>query len=332
MSKKIAICGATGVVGKELMKCLKNIDFPISQLSLFSSPRSAGKVLKTPYGEKTVQLFEIAEVQKHDFVFLCVSGDFSKKYAQILTEKGAIVIDNSSAFRYEDDIPLVVPEVNAREALKSKLIANPNCSTLILAVVLYPLYQHFGLKKTIVSTYQATSGAGYAAMQELKSETANYIEGKKVNHDKFVHPIPFNLIPHIDVFKENDYTKEEMKIVWETRKIFGNNSLQISCTAVRIPTFRAHAESVTLETEKKIDIAQVREILQNAPGVKLTDDIKNNIYPMPLTASNEFDVEVGRIRKNEIFGDFGLDFFVCGDQLLKGAAWNAVQIAQIFLK
>lgn len=262
-----------------------------------------------------------------DFVFLCVSGDFSKKFARSLAEQNNVVIDNSSAFRYENDVPLIVPEINAVEAKEASLIANPNCTMAILAVALYPIYQAFGIERVIISTYQATSGGGKAAMNELKTETQNYLSGKPVTHQKFAHPIPFNLIPAIDVFQENGYTKEEMKVAWETRKIFGDSDLKLSCTAVRIPTFRAHAESVTVQTKKPVDLDQVREILANASGVKLTDDSENQVYPMPLTSSDQLEVEVGRIRRNEVCGDCGLDFFVCGDQLLKGAALNTVQIA-----
>ena len=194
-------------------------------------------------------------------------------------------------------------------------------------MALYPIYKHFGLKKVIVSTYQATSGGGKACMDELREQTHNYLEKKPVTHEHFAHAIPFNLIPQIDVFQDNGYTKEEMKVTWETRKIFNLPDLKISCTAVRIPTFRAHAEAVTIETEKEIDIEKAREILGQSPGVKLVDDPENLLYPMPLTSTEQFDVEVGRIRKNEVFGDHGLDFFVCGDQLLRGAALNAVLIA-----
>lgn len=329
--KKIALCGASGVVGRETLRCLKELNFPVEKIVCFASARSAGKELETPFGNLKIQEFSLETCRAFDFVFLCVGGDFSKEFARFLSKQNGVVIDNSSAFRYEKDVPLIVPEINPEAAKGAKLIANPNCTTAILNVVLFPIYKAFGLKKTIVSTYQATSGGGKAAMDELESETRKYLAGEKVSHQKFAHPIPFNLIPAIDIFQENLYTKEEMKVAWETRKIFGNDDLKISCTAVRIPTFRAHAESVTVQTEKPVDIERVREILAQAPGVKLTDDPQNQVYPMPLTVSENFDVEVGRIRKNEVFDEYGLDFFVCGDQLLKGAALNTVQIAQLFL-
>lgn len=326
---RVAICGITGAVGKETLGCLKNLQFPVSELSLFASARSAGKEIETPFGTKVIREFTVEDAQNHDVIFLCVSGDFSKEYAHVLSEKGATVIDNSSAFRYDKDVPLVIPEINPETAKNAKLIANPNCTTAILAVALYPIYKEFGLKKVIVSTYQATSGGGQEAMDELKEQTKRVLAGETATCEKFAYPIPFNLIPQIDVFLENDYTKEEMKVAWETRKIFGNPDLKVSCTAVRIPTFRAHAESVTIETEKPVNVERVREILSTAKGVKLVDDPATKKYPMPLTATEQYDVEVGRIRKNEVFGDFGLDFFVCGDQLLKGAALNTVQIAQL---
>jgi len=331
MSQKIGIIGATGAVGQEMIRVLKDRNFPISELHLFASERSAGKKLDTLFGEIEVELFSVEAAKKMDFVFLAVSGDFAKEFApQIATDDGAVVIDNSSAFRYDDDIPLVIPEINPEVAKTSRLIANPNCTTAILAVVLFPLHKNFGVKRAIVSTYQATSGAGAEGMAELENESKNYLAGEKVTHEIFAHPIPFNLIPHIDKFQENGFTKEEMKVTWETRKIFSAPELKISCTAVRIPTFRAHAESCTIETEKPIMTEAAREILANSLGVKIVDDPENSQYPMPLTATKKYDVEVGRIRESLVFEN-GLDFFVCGDQLLKGAALNAVQIAEILV-
>jgi aspartate-semialdehyde dehydrogenase len=330
MSQKIGIIGATGAVGLEMMQVLHDRNFPVSELHLFASERSAGKTLSTPFGEKTVELFSVAAAKKMDFVLLAVSGSFAKEYAPQIAEE-AVVIDNSSAFRYEDKIPLVVPEINADAIQNAKLIANPNCTTAILAVALYPLHHEFGVKRAIVSTYQATSGAGAQAMQELEEQTKNYLAGKKVANEKFTYPIPFNIIPHIDSFEENGYTREEMKVTWETQKIFNEPDFLISCTAVRIPTFRAHAESATIETEKPINPEVAREVLQSAAGVKVVDNPAELQYPMPLTATKQFDVEVGRIRQSLVFGENGLDFFVCGDQLLKGAALNAVQIAEKIL-
>lgn len=321
---KVAICGITGAVGMEVLGVLKKLNFPISELNLYASARSAGKEIEG----NIVKEFTVEDAKNNDFIFLCVSGEFSLEHGRALAEGGGVVIDNSSAFRYEQDVPLVVPEINGSSIGDAKLIANPNCTTAILAVALYPIYKEFGLKRVIVSTYQATSGAGQPAMDELKEQTQIVLNGEEATCENFSYPIPFNLIPQIDKFQENGYTKEEMKVAWETRKIFGSADLPVSCTAVRIPTFRAHAESVTIETEKPVNVDRVRELMEAAAGVKLVDDVENAKYPMPLTATGQYDVEVGRIRKNDIFGEHGLDFFVCGDQLLKGAALNAVQIAE----
>ncbi len=330
---KIGICGATGAVGKEVIDVLFKRGFKVDELNLYASERSAGKVNKTPFGDVTLKEFSLDEAARNKIVFFCVSGEFSLQYGRDLAARGVIVIDNSSAFRMDLDVPLIVPEINPEMVHGHNLIANPNCTTAILAVALYPIYLHFGLKKVIVSTYQATSGAGQPAMDELMEQSRVVLDGGAPTATEFAYPIPFNLIPQIDKFQENGYTKEEMKVAWETRKIFGNENLAISCTAVRIPTLRAHSESVTIETERPVTVSAVKELLLKAPGVRLVDDIVSSPakYPMPLTASGQYDVEVGRIRQNLVFGEHGLDFFVCGDQLLKGAALNAVQIAELVI-
>lgn len=326
--KKIGIVGATGAVGKEILQVLFDRKFPIGELLLLASERSAGKEIETPFGKKNIVPFSLDSVRGLDIVFLAVGGDFAKEYARAIGEAGPVVIDNSSAFRYESEIPLVIPQINGEGMKGKKLISNPNCTTAILAMPLFPIYKAFGLKKVIVSTYQATSGAGAPGMEELERETRNFLEGKEVSHQVFAHPIAFNLIPQIDIFLENGYTKEEMKVAWEIKKIFSAPNIAISCTAVRIPILRAHSESVTIETEKPVDIDRIREILSHADGVDLVDDVQNKKYPMPLTATKKYNVEVGRIRKNDVFGEYGLDFFVSGDQLLRGAALNAVEIAE----
>lgn len=326
----VGIVGATGAVGAELIRVLADLNYPVGTLHLFASERSAGKTIKTPFGDTAIQPFSLDAAAKMDVVFLAVSGDFAKEYAPQLAKK-TLVIDNSSAFRYDAAVPLVVPEINAAAAKGARLIANPNCTTAILAVALYPLHKEFGVKRCIVSTYQASSGAGAEGMAELLEQTRNHLDGKPVENKVFAHPLPFNLIPHIDSFQDNGYTREEMKVVWETRKIFGAPDMPISCTAVRVPTLRVHSEAVTIETEKPITPQAARAILAKAPGVTLLDDPAKLVYPMPLTATGQYDCEVGRIRQNLVFGDHGLDFFVCGDQLDKGAALNAVQIAQLFL-
>ena len=329
---RVGVFGATGAVGREIVQVLGDRKFPLTELKLYSSPRSAGTVMKTPLGEKTVEAFFPEAGRGLDFALMSVSGDFSREHARNLAAQGAIVVDNSSALRLEDDVPLVVPEVNAAAIGKARLVANPNCTTAILVVALEPLRQAFGLKRVIVSTYQAASGAGADGMAELLDETKRVLlEGGTAQAKVFRHPLPFNVIPHIDSFQPNGYTKEEMKVAWESRKIMGVPGLPISCTAVRIPTLRVHAEAVTIETERPCTPEQARAVLAKAAGVKVVDDPANALYPMPITATGQYDVEAGRIRRNDVFGDCGLDFFLCGDQLLKGAALNAVQIAERML-
>ena len=335
MSFLVGIAGATGAVGQDVIGVLHKRRFPVRELKLFGSERSAGQTMETPFGAQKVTAFDLEQARQCDVVFLCVSGDFSKEFAKKLAEKtpnGPIVIDNSSAFRYDDDVPLVVPEINAYAARSARLIANPNCTTAIASVVLWPLHQQFGLKKIIMSTYQASSGAGAKGMDELVAGAKTHLAGGKVDNKIFAHPLPFNVIPHIDAFQENGFTKEEMKVAWETRKIFNAPDIAISCTCVRVPTLRVHAEAITIETEKPITPDAARQILKSAPGVKLVDDPAQKLYPMPITATEQYDVEAGRIRQSLVFGDNGLDLFVAGDQLLKGAALNAVQIAEVLLK
>jgi len=328
----VGIVGATGAVGLEVVSCLHRRSFPLSSLKLFASARSAGKIVSTEYGDLVVEEFTVEEARKCQYVFLAVSGDFALQYGkEISAGDGPYVIDNSSAFRYMPEIPLVVPEINSHVLTKdTKLIANPNCTTAIAAVALYPLHVQFKIKKIIMSTYQAASGAGAEGMEELLQGTAAKIKGEEYPNSIFAHPLPFNLIPHIDKFQDNGYTKEEMKVVWETLKIFEltGEQCKVSCTAVRIPIMRAHSESITIETEKPITAEKAREILAETPGVRLVDDPACNQYPMPINATNSFDVEVGRIRDSLIFAPNGLDLFVSGDQLLRGAALNAVLIAE----
>jgi aspartate-semialdehyde dehydrogenase len=326
----VGIVGATGAVGAELISVLARRRFPIDRLDLFASERSAGKTTTTPWGEKTLTEFSVAAAGACDLVFLAVSGSFAEQHAPELA-KSTLVIDNSSAFRYRDDVPLVVPEINADTIGKSTLIANPNCTTAVLVVALAPIAEAFGLERVIVSSYQATSGAGQAGMEELTRETGRVLAGETAERSVFQHPIAFNLIPHIDVFQPNGYTKEEMKVVWESRKILRLPDLKLSCTAVRVPTLRVHSEAVTIETTRPATPDQIRTLLARAAGVQVVDDPSANLYPMPLTATGKDAVEVGRIRHNPVFGDHGIDLFLCGDQLLKGAALNAVQIAEAAL-
>jgi aspartate-semialdehyde dehydrogenase len=329
---KVGVVGVTGAVGQEIIDVLGNRGFPVSELKLFASARSAGKEMSTPFGDLAIEEFTLDAARACDVVFLAVSGDFALEWAEKIAEgeDGALVIDNSSAFRYTDGIPLVVPEINADAARKSKkkLVANPNCTTAIALMALAPLHKEFGIKRCIMSTYQAASGAGAPGMKELEDGTAAYVKGDAVSNSVFAHQLPFNVIPHIDKFLDDKYTKEERKVTWETRKIMDLPDLPVSCTCVRIPTLRAHAESITIETEKPVEMEKAYEVLNAAPGVVVTDDISQNLYPMPITASKKYDVEVGRLRPNDVFGDNGLDMFVVGDQLLRGAALNAVLIAE----
>jgi len=332
MALRVAIFGATGMVGRELIRVLHKRAFPFASLRVFASERSAGKQLETPWGTKTIELADMADFTEFDLAFFAIGGGWPKEFAPRAVVAGCTVIDNSSTFRYDDSVPLVIPEINPDAIGNSKLIANPNCTTAIAAIPLWHIYTRYGLQKVIISTYQATSGAGNGGMAELEQATRRALAGEEPGCSVFKHPIAFNLIPHIDSFQENQYTREEMKVVWETRKIFGDQALPISCTCVRIPTMRAHAESIVVESRDPVDPAEIREFFRDIPGIVVKDDVDNCVYPMPLTASEQFDVEVGRIRRSLIFGDRGLEFFVCGDQILKGAALNAVQIGELLLK
>jgi aspartate-semialdehyde dehydrogenase len=323
----VGVVGATGAVGSELVKVLHDRKFPLSELKLFASERSADRTLETGFGAMSVRRFELEAARPCDIVFLCVSGDFAREYARRLAER-SLVIDCSSALRLQPDVPLVIPEINAEAARGHRLIANPNCTMAIAAVALWPLHEAFRLKKVIVASYQAASGAGAEGMSELVAGAGDYLAGRPVPHKAFPQPLAFNVVPQVDRFFDNGYTFEEMKVCWELRKVFGEPELPVSCTAVRVPTLRAHAEAITIETEKPVTPEAARAVLATAAGVRVVDDPANSAYPMPITASARDDVEVGRIRTSLIFGAHGLDLFVCGDQLLKGAALNAVQIAE----
>lgn len=328
---RFSIIGATGIVGQEMISCLEKRRVNVTQLRLAASSRSAGKIIETAFGKIKVEAISEDIFRNSDISLFAAGSQISLEWAKKAAGLGSIVIDNSSAFRYEKNVPLVVPEINPQEAFKHKgIIANPNCTTAIAAIPLWVIEKNFGLKKIIISTYQAASGAGKEAMEELGDQTRNYAQGKKLEVKNFQHQLLFNIIPHIDAFQKNKYTKEEMKVVWETKKIFGNPDIAISCTAVRIPVMRAHSESIVVETKKPISPQKISRIFQKTPGIKVLDQPEKNIYPMPLNASGDFDVHVGRIRQNLVFGKFGLEFFVSGDQILKGAALNAVQIAELF--
>ncbi len=328
---KLAIVGASGAVGHELLAVLEKSDLKYDQLRLYASPRSAGTVLECRGQKLTVEVMPEGKIDA-DVILASAGGSISKSQAPIWAAGGAVVIDNSSAFRYDDAIALIVPEINgdvllAHDWSKGGIVANPNCTTAIAVMALDPIHRKYGIKRAIISTYQATSGAGAKGMSELLEQTRNALDNKPVTNEVFAHSIVFNVIPHIDSFQENGYTKEEMKVAWETRKIMRAPSIRLSCTAVRIPTLRTHSESITLDLEQPAQPDDVRALLETAAGVEVRDDPSQKLYPMPLTASGKYDVEVGRIRASEVF-DGGIDLFVAGDQLLKGAALNAVQIAE----
>lgn len=325
---EVAILGATGAVGQELIAILAERAPDLGRLTCYASARGGKRTLELAGRSVAVEPYAREAIRPGTLVFMAVSGDFAKAEAPALVERGALVIDNSSAFRYDPAVPLVVPEVNAEALGEARLIANPNCTTAILVVALAPLQRAFGLKRVIVSSYQAASGAGAAGMEELRLGVARELAGERAPAEVFAHPLAFNVIPHIDSFQDNGYSREEMKVTWESRKILGLPELPLSCTAVRVPTLRAHAEAATLETERACSPEAARAVLAEAPGVLLVDEPGARRYPMPLTASGRDPVEVGRIRQSLVFGDHGLDLFLVGDQLRKGAALNAVQIAE----
>ncbi len=330
----VGVIGATGIVGSEIVRLLSARKFPISNLQLYSTERAVRNqafVCDKRLGNITLEVFDFEAAKKHDIVFVAVSNEFSLAWCKKLSDAGVLVIDNSSQFRYDEDVPLIVPEINMQAARGCKLIANPNCTTAIALMALYPIHKEYKLKRVIVSTYQAASGAGASGLEELKNGMKQIVNDEPVVNRIFAYPLPYNIIPQIDAFMENSYTKEEMKVVWEIKKIIGDSDVKISCTAVRVPVLRSHSASITIETEKEINADDVHDLLSNCTGVDVVDDTENKMYPMPLTATNKNNIEVGRIRENLVFGHHGLDLFVSGDQILRGAALNAVIIAEQYI-
>lgn len=330
----VAVVGATGAVGIEMIQTLEKRNFPVRNLRLFASERSVGKKLKFRDSDVPVELLTADVFRGIDFALFSAGASRSKEFAPAAVRAGCVVIDNSSAFRLEPDVPLVVPEVNAEDARKHKgLIANPNCSTAIMLVAVYPLHRVNPVRRIVVSTYQAASGAGAKAMAELEEQTAKLLRGEtNLRAEALPQRIAFNLFPHVDVFLDNGYTKEEMKFVHEARKIMHHPTLKITATCVRVPVYRAHSEAINIEFERPMTAAEARAILEKAPGVKVVDDPANKKYPMPIDASGQYDCLVGRIRQDISRDDGrGIDLFVSGDQLLKGAALNAVQIAELLI-
>lgn len=328
-AKHLAIVGATGAVGEELLRVLERRNFPIASLRLLASPRSVGTQLSF-CGEKiSVELLEERSFEGVDIALFSAGGDISKKYAPHAVEAGAVVVDNSSAFRMDPTVPLVVPEINPQDVEHHHgIIANPNCSTLIALMALYPLHQAFGLRRVIASTYQAVSGTGARGIEELRSQVAVISEGGAITPEVYPHQIAFNLLPHVDVFLESGYTREEMKFQNEGRRIMHLPTFQASITCVRVPVYRAHSLSIHAEFDKAVSLAEAQEALLAAPGVDLIDDPARALYPMPLEAQGLDHCHVGRLRLDCALSN-ALAFWVCGDQLLKGAALNAVQIAEL---
>ncbi len=323
--------GATGVVGAEIRSILEQRDFPLSSLKLLASSRSAGKQLEFRGEKITVEELKPESFEGVDIVLASAGGSVSKQFAPEAVKRGAVVVDNTSAFRMEPDVPLVVPEVNPH-AIKDHngIIANPNCSTIQMVVVMKPLHDFARIKRVVVSTYQAVSGTGLKAMEELREQTRALQGGGEYAPSVYPHQIAFNALPHIDVFLENGYTKEEMKMVNETKKIMEDDSIQVTATTVRIPVYRGHSESVNIEFASGITAEQAREILSKAPGIKVVDDPQKNLYPLATDCDGLDDTFVGRIRADDTVAH-GLNMWIVSDNLRKGAALNAVQIAEYLI-
>lgn len=327
----VAVVGATGAVGGEMIKVLEERKFPLGSLIPLASEDSLGKFITFKDEEIPVRVLDRDSFRNVHIALFSAGNAISREYAPVAAKAGAVVIDNSSAFRMEPDIPLVVPEVNPERIAdyrKRGIIANPNCSTIQLVVVLNPLHRRYGIKRVVVSTYQSTSGAGIEAMEELSRQTVALFSQGEVKAEVFPHRIAFNCIPHIDSFLESGFTKEEAKVIFETKKIMGDDSILVTATAVRVPVFYSHSESVNIELKNAVSAEQARELLKGSPGVKLLDDPANNVYPMAISATGTDDVFVGRIREDKTV-PHGLDLWIVADNLRKGAALNAVQIAEI---
>jgi len=329
-SYNVAVAGATGAVGVEMVKTLEKRNFPVKNLKLLASARSAGKTMDFKGEKVVIEEMTPDSFKGVDVALFSAGSDISREYRKAVVDAGAVMIDNSSAFRMEDDVPLVIPEVNPEDIAKHNgVIANPNCSTIIMLVAVAPLHRAKKLRRLVAATYQATSGAGAKGMAELDLQTRQILNGEAIEPKAFAHRIAFNLIPHIDSFYDNGYTKEELKMLNESRKMLHDDSIQVSCTCVRVPVMRAHSEALNLEFAEEITPEEARAILASAPGVKVVDDPASKLYPMPIDATELYDVLVGRIRQDISRNDKrGLDIFVSGDQVLKGAALNAVQIAE----
>lgn len=331
-SYRLAILGATGAVGTELLELLEHRNFPLADLKLLASERSAGKTLQFRGENIPVESVSDRAFDNLDIVLASAGGSTSKTWAATAVAKGAVVIDNSSAFRMHPEVPLVVPEVNPLAAISHKgIIANPNCTTILMAVAVWPLHQVKPVKRIVAATYQSASGAGAKAMAEVKTQASAILQGQQPVAEVLPYPLAFNLFPHNSPLNDSGYCEEEMKMVNETRKIFGSQEIRITATCVRVPVLRAHSEAINLEFETPFSPDEAREILNHSPGVKLVEDWGSNHFPMPIEASGRDEVLVGRIRQ-DISHPCGLELWLCGDQIRKGAALNAVQIAELLVE
>src|SRR5947207_7648919 len=325
----IAIVGATGAVGAEVLRVLERRNFPVGSIRALASGKSAGK--KVQFRNEPITVEELSEnsFDKIDIAFFSAGGDISRKFVPIARKAGAVVIDNSSVFRMDPDVPLVIPEINPEDVKQHRgIIANPNCTTAVALMAIYPLHRAFGVRRVFASSYQAVSGSGQRAINELKEQIAATAEDRQSPAQIYPHPIAFNVLPHVDCFLESGYTEEEMKMQNEVRKIMHLPEFRASVTCVRVPVYRAHSVAVSAQFEKEVSVEQAREVLAKAPGLELVDEPPKNRYPMPLTVAGKDNCEVGRVRLDCALEN-GLAFWVSGDQLLKGAALNAVQIAEL---
>ncbi|MFB2645612.1 aspartate-semialdehyde dehydrogenase [Raphidiopsis sp. BLCC-F218] len=331
-SYSVAILGATGAVGTELLELLESRKFPVGNLKLLASERSAGKVIQFQGENLVIESVNDRSFDQIDMVLASAGGGTSKIWAPKAVERGAVVIDNSSTFRMHPDVPLIVPEVNPQESANHKgIIANPNCTTILMALVVWPLHQIKPVKRIVAATYQSASGAGAKAMEEVKVQSQLILEGKQPVAQVLPYPLAFNLFPHNSPMTSMGYCEEELKMVNETRKIFGNQDIRITATCVRVPVLRAHSEAINLEFDTPFAPDTAREILSRSPGVQLLEDWHKNYFPMPMEASGKDEVLVGRIRQ-DISHPCGLELWLCGDQIRKGAALNAVQIAELLVE
>jgi len=331
-SYRVAILGATGAVGTELLELLDQRNFPVSELKLLASPRSAGSTLTFQGESLAIEAVNEASFNQVDIVLASAGSSVSRQWVKDIVAAGAVMIDNSSAFRMDADVPLVVPEVNPSAAANHKgVIANPNCTTILMAVAVYPLHQVMPIQRIVAATYQSASGAGARAMEEVKHQSLDILQGKEPKAEILPYPLAFNLFPHNSKLDESGYCEEELKMVNETRKIFRVPDLKITATCVRVPVLRAHSEAINLEFGAPFGVEKARALLRQAPGVKLLEDWNANYFPMPIDASGKDEVLVGRIRQ-DISNPNGLELWLCGDQIRKGAALNAIQIAELLIE